>query len=265
MRHPLIIFLLICLPALPSNSQEPVNIGTEHTFWSDTLQEERTYWIQLPRNYDQNPDQSYPVMVVLDGGAHFVTAAGVVSFMSRYHNIPDMLVLGIGNVNRERDFTPDKIQTVRENQTGGGDRFLHFLENELIPAVAKGYRLNGEYLLAGHSLGGLIACHAFMKQDTKFNAFIAIDPSFGTWDEEVMNNKVDNIFPGSFKRSLYLVSANSGERRERNEKRHQLFVEKLNQRSSKDFKLQYHYFENEVHRTVPLLAWYHGLRFLLEE
>jgi predicted alpha/beta superfamily hydrolase len=122
---------------------------------------------------------------------------GMVNYMSAGYNgnrkIPEMIVVAIQNVNRNRDFTPDKIITTRENDFGGGDRFLSFLEDELIPQLDQEYRTIPYRILYGHSLGGLLATHAYMKEKTLFNSFIAVDPSFGAWDADTMDKKLEAI------------------------------------------------------------------------
>lgn len=183
----------------------------------------------------------------------------MVKFMSGSGEIPEMIVVAIQNVDRRRDFTPDKVITVRKNNSGGGERFLAFLEEELIPVLDKEYRTEPYRILFGHSLGGLLAAHTYMKDKTLFNAFIAADPSFGTWDVETMDKKLEAVTENSFKRFLYLATANWGKRNIRNRDRHVRFYESLNSKCVGDFPAKMEYFEDENHRTVPLLAFYKGV------
>jgi predicted alpha/beta superfamily hydrolase len=60
-----------------------------------------------------------------------------------------MIVVGIQNVDRRRDYTPDKVVTVRENNSGGGESFLSFLEDELIPELDQKYRTAPYRILFG--------------------------------------------------------------------------------------------------------------------
>jgi tetratricopeptide (TPR) repeat protein len=142
---------------------------------------------------------------------------------------------------------------------GGGDNFLAFLEQELIPELDKTYRTQAFRLLAGHSLGGLLATHAYMKENTLFKAFIAVDPSFGSWDEPTMDKKVAAISSKAFDRSIYWASANSGSGKARNEDRHQRLFDALKAKSTDHFYAKIDYFEDENHSSVPLIAWYKGL------
>jgi predicted alpha/beta superfamily hydrolase len=256
---------LFCLfvHTLSAQKQPPKDIvlGQEHSIYSTVLSEERIFYVSLPASY-QSPNNSYkkyPLFIVLDGNVHFEPASGVIHFMGGAGQVPEMIVVGIRNVNRERDYTPDEIKTVRKNDMGGGDNFLAFLEQELIPALDDNYRTQAFRILAGHSLGGLLATHAYMKEKTLFNAFISIDPSFGSWDEETMDKKVAAVSPLAFNRSIYWASANSGGGKARNEDRHQRLFHALKEKSADPFQAEIEYFEDENHRSVPLIAWYRGL------
>ncbi|MBO6651121.1 MAG: alpha/beta hydrolase, partial [Balneola sp.] len=193
-----VLLLLIGINQVKSQDVGEIIIGTKHSLRSDILNEDREYWISLPDSYNvqESSHKSYPLLIVLDGNVHFKALSGMVNYMSSdlYRNwkIPEMIVVGIQNVDRRRDYTPDKIVTVRENNSGGGERFLSFLADELIPELDQKYRTEQYRILFGHSLGGLLATHAYMKEKTLFNSFIAVDPSFGTWDSETMDKKLDS-------------------------------------------------------------------------
>lgn len=154
-------------------------------------------------------------MILLDGYTHFKTAAGIVHFMSSPRNrnnfIPEMIIVAVENVDRERDLTITKIKTVRPNTMGGGHRFLDFIEHELLPYIDANYHTESFKMLTGHSLGGLLAVKAYKYEESVFDAYLAIDPSIW-WDEALMKAKVDSISPSSFEKPLYIATANQGER-----------------------------------------------------
>ena len=267
-----IIAVLLLLIGIQVKSQDPgqIVIGTKHSLRSDILNEDREYWISLPDSYDDKESsyKSYPVLIVLDGNVHFKAIAGMANYMSsdvyRSWKIPEMIVVAIQNVDRRRDYTPDKINTVRANNTGGGERFLSFLEDELIPELDQKYRTAPYRILFGHSLGGLLATHAYMKQKTLFNSFIAVDPSFGTWDSETMDKKLDSLTEQSFERFIYIATANWGKRNIRNRDRHVRFYESLNSRCKGELPAKLEYFENENHSSVPIIAFHNGISAIFE-
>lgn len=264
------LFLLVGIPKVNSQSVDQIISGTKHIIHSNILNEEREYWVSLPESYGAEglSYQRYPVLIVLDGRSHFKSITGMVNYMSSGYNgnrkIPEMIVVAIRNVNRNRDFTPDKIITTRENVFGGGDKFLSFLEDELIPNLDQGYRTLPYRILYGHSLGGLIATHAYMKEKTLFNSFIAVDPSFGSWDAPTMDKKLEAVTDNSFDRFIYFASANWGKRNIRNRDRHVRLYESLNSKYEGEFPAELEYFENENHGSVPLIAFNNGISSIFE-
>ena len=265
-----ILFLLMVLNQVKAQDFEQIVIGTKHSLRSDILNEDREYWISLPDSYNNKESsyKRYPLLIVLDGNLHFKPIAGMVNYMSsdvyRSWKIPEMIVVAIQNVDRRRDYTPDKIMTVRENNTGGGDRFLSFLEDELVPELDQQYRTTPYRILFGHSLGGLLAAHAYMKEKTLFNSFIAADPSFGTWDSETMDKKLDSLTEQSFERFIYIATANWGKRNIRNRDRHLRLYEALNSKCKGELPAKLEYFENENHSSVPIIAFHNGIAAIFE-
>lgn len=257
------LFIFSCNISYGQTTEEEKN--QLYTLQSNVLNEERGYWISLPASYSQpySDYKKYPICIVLDGGAHFSTAANTFQFMGG-RQMPEMIVVGIKNVSRTRDYTPDKLQTVRKNDFGGGDNFLQFLEEELIPKLDKDFRTMPFRLLAGHSLGGLLSVHTYMKEQSIFNAFIAIDPSFGGWDNEKMDNKIAAMSPNASSRFIYLASANSFDGQEKNEKRHIRFIEGINEKFNDEIKAEMEYFDDENHQSVPLIAWIHGMKSIFK-
>lgn len=52
-------------------SQAPIQIGEIRKFQSELLQEERTFWVGLPHNYQNSAVDRYPLPVLLDGQSNF--------------------------------------------------------------------------------------------------------------------------------------------------------------------------------------------------
>ncbi|MGH1386291.1 alpha/beta hydrolase [Kordia sp.] len=273
MKYSLLTIVIIFLGIQPSFSQNKqdsdIVIGSTFSIHSDILGEDRTCIVSLPDSYEYSDEtDSYPIIILLDGYAHFKTAASTVHFMSITQNrnrlMPESIVIAIENVDRERDFTVTKIKTKRKNTMGGGRDFLKFIEKELIPYVDKTYKTKPVRTLIGHSLGGLLAINAYLDKNSLFDAYIAIDPSLW-WDEKMMQQKVAAAQPVSLQKKLYIATANQGERnRGRNKKRHDAFYKGLTQKAKGTLQAKIEYFENEHHRSVPLIAMYQGLKFLFE-
>ena len=119
---------------------------------SSTLGEERPYWVSLPASYQetQYAPRRYPVLYLLDGNTNFYSASGTVQFMSSGASgsiqIPELIIIAVLNIDRTRDLTPTHTLQRPEGDdpslknSGGGDAFLKFLNEELIPHIDRTYR-----------------------------------------------------------------------------------------------------------------------------
>ena len=274
MKRLIVTFFCILLfgaQTVYAQNNKAIITGSKFVINSSILDEDRMCLISLPDSYNDSSDikKTYPIMILLDGYTHFKTASAIVHFMgsdrNRNHFIPETIIIAIENIDRERDFTVTKIKTKRPNTMGGGRKFLDFIEKELIPYVDKNYRTEPQRILTGHSLGGLLTLNSYMDENSLFNTYISIDPSIW-WDKQMMNDKVDSIKPLSLKKKLYIATANQGEDNyERNKKRHDTLYALLNKKREASLNVKIEYFENENHRSVPLIALYKGLKYVYDE
>src|SRR5687767_9252547 len=100
-RRVLAITLLLLCVTLASASQ-PVVVGQRHRLHSAVLSEERTYRVHLPESYGWAKDRRYPVLYVLDGGAHFLHTSGSAAHLAATGEIPEMIVVAIDSTVRIR-------------------------------------------------------------------------------------------------------------------------------------------------------------------
>lgn len=125
---------------------------------SSILGEVRRITIALPPSFSRTgADRRYPVAIVLDGESTVVPATVVSSELARNGLIPELIVVAIENTNRIRDLTPPGLSVSGSDLNQGGDRFLDFIERELLPAVDRQFRGGQPRLLLGHSSGGILA------------------------------------------------------------------------------------------------------------
>lgn len=143
---------------------------------SDATSEYREITVRVPSGY-RSGDHSYPVLYVTDADWNYPLVADYVEYLSYWHRIPETIVVGIRNVDRNRDFIPRPSRSFPN--TGQADRFAEFLVNELKPALDTRYRTNGFDTLFGHSFGGVITTHVLLTHPEAFDAYIALSTS--TW------------------------------------------------------------------------------------
>lgn len=147
--------------------------------------------IMLPGGY-ANSNKVYPVVYLMDSQWDFPLMAAL--YGQQYYDgfIPPMIIVGVtwGGINpnpdslRARDYTPTHVKGTP--QSGGADKFLSFMKEELFPFVEKNYRVNKQdRTLVGCSLGGLFTMYALFTHPEMFQRYIAASPAF-RWDNEVL-------------------------------------------------------------------------------
>jgi predicted alpha/beta superfamily hydrolase len=160
--------------APPAADPDHVVVGDRLALRSVLLGEDRVSFVARPPGWTP-AEGPVPFIYVLDGEAHFAHAATLVRFLAVAGRMPPAVVVGVGTVDRARDLTP--TPDPRRPRTGGADRFLDFLERELLPAGEEGLPARPFRILVGHSLGGLLAIHALTGRPGLFDATVAISPS----------------------------------------------------------------------------------------
>lgn len=148
---------------------------------SKILNEKRTILISLPDDYDSTPDMKYPVQYVLDGRANILHTRATNDYISYFSEMPKTIIVGIANINRTRDFTPS-IDASRTRESGNANKFLDFMELEVIKYVEENYRTANYRTIAGHSLGGIAVTQAFIRKPDLYNAYFAFSSTF-TWNK----------------------------------------------------------------------------------
>jgi predicted alpha/beta superfamily hydrolase len=185
-----VIGLAVLLSAATVLADQPIEIGREITIRSDVLGEERTVFVRTPEGFGEA--SRHPVLYLTDARAQFQHTAATVRFLAGNGLMPEMIVVGITNTDRNRDLTPTRAGLVQPGgrrqelpTSGGGDRFLDFVEQELMPLVEARYHPAPYRLFAGHSFGGLLGIHALLDRADLFGAYICVSPAL-TWDNGVV-------------------------------------------------------------------------------
>jgi len=130
-------------------NEKNIELGKIITINSEVLNENREIFVYLPIDYER-AENKYPVIYILDGRGNFAFSATTSNFLSRIQRMPRSIVIGIPNTDRTRDFTP--VHDKGSPTSGGADKFLEFMETELIPHIDNNYRTYSYKTLYGHSL-----------------------------------------------------------------------------------------------------------------
>lgn len=255
----LLVGLNTCLVA-----QQPC-LGDKVSLFSQVLNENRDYWVQLPNNY-QKSTQTYSVIYVLDADINAPLVAALQHFLTR-GRMPlasEAIIVGITNTNRTRDFTPTHVENSPNitqqrggdyTQSGGAKNFLAFMGTELLPLIDRTYRTNGNRTLVGHSFGALFSLYTFSTRTNYFSQIIASDPSLW-WDNEVIIQtlgELKNI--EKIKTKLYVGFSGSSTNCQK-------LSPVLKPLENKGLQWKCDIFENEHHGTVMFPSLWQAYKFL---
>ncbi len=260
MRNSLVIFIALVL-AFSSSAQEIVerdfSIGKTIEFESEILGEKRVVNVYLPAYYSEDSVKNYPVIYLLDGSRDedFIHVSGLVQFasFSWINIIPESIVVGISNIDRKHDFTyPSRDpRDIKEfPTTGGSEKFIEFIKNELQPLIDSKYRVTEEKTLIGQSLGGLLVTEILFKHADMFDNYIIASPSLW-WDkEQLLDYELNQSLKG---KKIYVAVGQEGKLMKRGAK---LLFKKLKKFSKDTEKLEFGFLKEQNHGDVLHLAVY---------
>ncbi|MCX6144736.1 MAG: alpha/beta hydrolase-fold protein [Ignavibacteriales bacterium] len=164
---------------------------------SSIVGQEYDIYVQLPGNY-ADTSKTFPVLYVLDGQWDFSLVTAI--YGQQYYDgfVPAVIIVGItwGGTNpnydmlRARDLTPTNVGW--SPQSGGAQKFLAFIKNELIPFVESKYRVTkNDKTLIGSSYGGLFTLYALFHETALFHRYVLTSPSLG-WDNGITSTYEKN-------------------------------------------------------------------------
>ena len=277
------VFLLAaCQSAERQDDSVTVSIGKKYTLFSESLDQKREYFVHLPDSYHDKSysNPHYPVLYVLDGGPEYLlTTIEVIGYGSNFYGgyrVPEPIIVAIptGDPHRTRDLTPTHSTTDPEahdwtdlDTSGGGERFLHFLKDELVPEIDSKYRTLPHRTLVGHSLGGLFALYTLLEAPEIFDAYVAIDPSVW-WDDALLVRQAEQVLHNDQSRhaSLYISLANRDPFNPLPGMSPAIraFAAVLSDNTNSNIRSELQHFPSEDHTSVFLVSLYYGLLSVYE-
>lgn len=246
---------------------DKITSGEKFIIHSKILNEDRTIKIWFPEDYEKSK-KKYPVLYLLDAEYFFQQAASAVQFLSECdyisnHPIPQMIIVGIVNIDRNRDYTPtyapEQPGNLRFPTSGKADKFTRFLSSELIPYIDSHYKTQPYKILAGWSLGGLFTVHTFFENPQLFSAYLAVSPSLW-WDNDMYVKQTETILSGgkiSNKPLTVTMGSLEGGNIGRTVKNG--FVRIMKEKLKPNFPFTFVEIPGEGHYFVPYKAIYQGL------
>lgn len=265
-RRSIAIAVVIYLLLVASRcAADPAACSQRFTISSRILGQDRTILVSLPASYGQGT-QRYPVLYITDAEWQFDQAWSSAAFLARNGIIPEIIVVGVTNIDRVHDLYATRADFKEGGRTnplptsGSADQFLQFLQKELIPWTESKYRASSLRILAGHSAGGNFALHAMRAKPGLFQAIIAASP-WMAWDDFKELKLLEPFLEGPDVKAQVLFFSSANESAEVKQS-----VDALNAalRSRKDTGLRwnYVYYPDETHDSTVVKSYFDGMRMV---
>ncbi len=216
-------------------------------FESYKLGETREIKIQLPRNYDENTDQSYPLFIVFDGDYMFEIVAANVDYYSYWEDMPEAIVVGINQINTRNDDCYYSEQNDLPIETGAN--FFEFIGMELLPHLNSTYRTENFRVAVGDGETANFINYFLLKPKPLFQAYIAVSPSLAPSMNDYITERLKQYRTKLF---YYLATASNDIKSIKND------TETLNTSiasiENKNISYNFDSFEGATHYSAPAHA-----------
>jgi hypothetical protein len=250
------LVLISCQRTGPTGSA--IVIGETVTVPSRHLNKDMIIDVGLPAGYSEKNGR-YPVLVTCQ--SHFLHVSGIAADLALKSSAPELIVASVRNYS-SGDLIPEKVEG--HPDSGGADRFIAFLREELIPALDSRFRTRPFRIFYSGSFGGGFAVYMYLTQPGVFNACLSATPAldYEGGSTLIMDNLPSYLAKNSYQdRFLYLGVENEPllipvlER----------FVGILKESDPAGAKWEYHPFLDEDHGSIANKVIYHGLRFVFSD
>ena len=231
------------------------------SIYSGILKEERSIKVILPDTYKPGSPEKYDVIYLTDGEWALDLFPFIYKFAKGENYVPPAIFVDIPNTyiskvnQRDRDFLPVHVDD--PSISGGADKFIAFLKDELVPYINKKYPTDGNNSLYGHSYGGMFVIYTLLKEPGLFQTYYATDPSVWWNDSYVIKLASEKL--GSLPAGKLLWIAGITETYKYMGIDRMDSVLKL--KATPGLKWKMTTFPNEKHNSVRLKAIYDGIKF----
>jgi predicted alpha/beta superfamily hydrolase len=244
------------------------------TFHSAIVGDDYEITIALPKHYESS-NTTYGVIYAPDDWLFFRTIFDSHRVLGLDGKLPDLIIVSIGYAHtstnydtiitkvadlRTRDLSPyhvDSLDTpsmrARGVKTGGADKFLSFIKQELMPFVEKNYRAStADKTYIGYSYGGLFGVYTLFHSPETFSRYIIGSPGIVWANETNLLTRYEKAYAATHKALPVKVFMSIGSLEPKEELEAFNKAEKaLRSRNYKGLALKTLIFEGETHLSAP--------------
>jgi predicted alpha/beta superfamily hydrolase len=255
-------FVLVILLILKiNNSSAQENEIISDSIYSNVLNEYRSVKVILPENYNKDTSKKFEAIYLTDGEWVVNLFPFIYKFAQDEQYVPQVIIVALPNTylnktnQRDRDFLPVKVSSPAIS--GGADKFISFLKDELRPYIDKNYRTCGINSLYGHSYGGLFVMYTLLTEPQLFDTYYSTDPSMWWNNDYVIKMASEKL--GTIKSQKVLWIAGIEETYKGMGIGRMDSVLRL--KAPDNLKWKIATFPNEKHNSVRLKAMYDGIKY----
>ena len=186
MKQLLLLSAFLCCMAVTSQK-------TIETFTSQKLKQDREIIIGLPASYDKNPKKTYPLLVLLDGDYLFDPFSGAIQYGNYWDDLPEVIIVGISQNKNDERTTDCGVNKETGLPDEAGEKFFEFVGQELVPTIAKKYRVSPFRIIAGHDTTAGFLNYWLYKDQPLFNAYISMSPELPKGMEDQLPERFNAI------------------------------------------------------------------------
>lgn len=168
MRYLSLIFTLLFTVTTYSQVKQEI-------FESFKLQERRDVQYYFPENMDNN--KKYPLVIVLDGEYLFEQVVATSKFYSRFHGMPQSIVVGINQSKNDLRFADCAFDPESGLPSEKGKNFFEFIGMELIPYLDLNFSTAPFKMIIGYDITANFENYWLFKDNSVFDAYVSISPT----------------------------------------------------------------------------------------
>jgi len=219
-------------------------VGTNFLIQSEILNEIREIQVYLPEGYETS-DKDYSVLYLLDGQRLFLHGVSLLQSFTHFKTTPKFIVVGITNK------YPDRFN----HFSSGSDKFLSFIENEVIQLIDDKFRTSDNRILYGWEYGGGFVIRSMLDKPNLFDAYLASS----AYPLAETTKRIDSLlsYKSTFDKLVYLSSSTSeGELFDSANKLDSL----LKSKNPGSINWAYNVINDIEHTSTPYLGIHDGLK-----
>ncbi|VXB36959.1 alpha/beta hydrolase [Maribacter litoralis] len=148
---------------------------TQEIFESFKLQERRDVHYYFPENLDET--KKYPIIIALDGEYLFEQVVATSKFYSRFHGMPQSIVVGIDQSKNDLRYEDCAFDPESGLPSEKGKSFYEFIGMELIPYLDLNYSTAPFKMIVGYDITANFMNYWLFKDNSIFDGYVSISPT----------------------------------------------------------------------------------------